>query len=147
MKREHSMPSWEFNDYMALGALCSKCRDIAERTTDKPWRKWLKFCCSTLTKIIDERATYLDDKSLKSVENRVKHQRLILKDESMSEKQALERQKRFQDDLQDVAELAMEHCYSCELAGREKDQCKYRQAFHRLGIEINPGWIQCEFRG
>lgn len=148
MKREAYMSRDEMIDYLKIGVLASECKAIAERTPDKDWHKRLTSAVTLLAKVVDERAACLDREQLLSVARRHKNTKVMLQTVDQIRYGELEKEIIQADlaDLETLAELALEYCKGCELAGQGKTDCRYRVTMHRLGIEINPGWEGCEFR-
>ena len=137
----------EMLDYLKIGVLASECKAIAERTADKDWHKRLTSAVTLLVKVVDERAACLDREQLLSVARRHKNTKVMLQtvDQLRYGKPEKEIISCDLDDLETLAELALCYCQKCELQGQGKTECKYRKAYHRLGIEI-AGGKECEFR-
>ena len=107
------------------------------------------MAATLIEKVVAQRKACLDPAQMVSVARRIHNTHLILY--STDEKRHVEQPVKEiiscdLDDLETLAELALVYCKGCRMINQAKTECKYRQAYHRLGIEINPGHGECEFR-
>ena len=149
MNRDKYLTRTQLQEFLKLDSFTLELRDIIENTKDSVWRKSLKMAATLIEKVVAQRKACLDPAQEISVARRIHNTHLILY--STDEKRHVEQPVKEiiqadLDDLETLAELALCYCQKCELTGEDKTECKYRQAYHRLGIEINPGWKGCEFR-
>ena len=138
----------QLQEFLKLDSFTLELRDIIDNTKDKVWRKSLKTAATLIEKVVAQRKACLDPAQEISVARRIHNTHLILY--STDERRHVEQPVKEiiscdLDDLETLAELALCYCQKCELQGQGKTECKYRKAYHRLGIEI-AGGKECEFR-
>ena len=149
LRKNSYMSRDELIQFLKLDSFTLELRDIIENTKDSVWRKSLKMAATLIEKVVAQRKACLDPAQLVSVARRIHNTHLILysTDERRHVEQPIKEVIQADlDDLETLAELALCYCQKCELHGQEKTECKYRKAYHRLGIEIAPGHGECEFR-
>ena len=149
MNRDSYINRNQLQEFLKLDSFTLELRDIISNTKDTAWRKSLKTAATLIEKVVAQRKACLDPAQLVSVARRIHNTHLILY--STDERRHVEQPVKEiiqadLDDLETLAELALCYCQKCELQGQDKTKCKYRLAYHRLGIEINPGHGECEFR-
>ena len=149
MNRDSYINRNQLQEFLKLDSFTLELRDIISNTKDTAWRKSLKTAATLIEKVVAQRKACLDPAQEISVARRIHNTHLILY--STDERRHVEEPVKEiiscdLDDLETLAELALEYCKGCKLKGQKKATCKYRVTFHRLGIEINPGHGECEFR-
>ena len=152
MKRAPYMSRNELTPFLKVGCCASELGAIAEQTQDPIWKKKLKTSSTYLSHITDERVACLDREQILSVDRRRKNAQVVMlsEDAERYKEPVKELVKVDLDDLETLAELALDACQNCLKEGRgEKVQgCPYRKTLHRLGIMPavdSPKAGQCEF--
>lgn len=152
MKRAPYMSRPELTSFLFVGAMAGQLKEIAKVTQEPDWRQKIKTAATYLCKITDERVGCLDREQILSVDRRRKGVDIVMmtEDAERYKEPAKELVKVDLDDLETLAELALDACQNCLKEGRgEKVQgCPYRQTLHRLGIMPavdSPKSGQCEF--
>ena len=149
VKRAPYMSKAELQSFMFVGCMAGQLKEIAKVTTEKDWLQKIKTAATYLCRITDERAACLDLEQLLSVNRRRKNTRVVMLTEDAERYK--EPQKELVtvdlDDLETLAELALDNCNTC-CTGDNAAECGKRKAFHRLGIapavdDPQPGC--CEF--
>lgn len=145
------MPKDELLDFLRVGCISAELENVADSTPEKDWRRKLLCAARYCENIVLERAKCLDIKQLLSVDRRRKSTKIIIRtvdQERMPGKLEKERVTVDLDDMETLAELAL---YSCARECKQGDcvkACRFREAFHRLGIAPIVGDVadgQCEF--
>ena len=152
MKRAPYMSRNELTSFLFVGAMAGQLKEIAKVTQEPDWRQKIKTAATYLCKITDERVGSLELEQIKSVNRRRQGVSIVMltEDAERYKEPAKELVRVDLDDLETLAELALDACQNCLKEGRgEKVQsCPYRQTFHRLGIMPavdSPKDGQCEF--
>lgn len=141
----------ELIDFLKLGCLAGEAAAIAERTPEKEWVKKLKTISTYLDKIMLERLNALDREELKSVERRQKYTKIVLSSEDKNRYgEVIEKEivRCDMEDLETLAELALNSCAGFCQGGERVKNCKFRKAMHRLGLAVandNPKNGECEY--
>lgn len=137
MKRSSYMSKNELIDFLKIGVLAGECAAIAERTPEKDWRQKMKTAATYLGKITEERLFALDVAQLLSVDRRRKTTQIVLHTEDQKRFTTVEKEvvSVDLDDLETLAELALNSCMACP-EGECVKACRFRLAMHKLGITV-----------
>jgi len=149
MRKAPYMSKPEMINWLKLGVLAGETAAIADKTPEKDWHKKLKTCATYLENITLERLKCLDPAQLKSVIRRRDHTEIILSTENPDRLNRKDREKATVnvDDIEDLAELALDSCTRCDCSNTEN--CKFRLVMHRLDLPVVkelPGEGECEFK-
>lgn len=152
MKKAPYMSKNELLDFLKVGCLCGELAAIAERTPDAKWRQKMKTCVTYLDGIAIERLTCMDMAQIESVKRRKDSSHIILQTEDQKRYIGGTPDKEIVhiaiDDLETLAELALNSCLACQEGLCVKD-CRFRVVMHRVGIPVVRDDVvtgQCEFK-
>ena len=150
MKENPFMSKNELIKFLTLGTLCGELAGVIEHTDNKSWRQKLKTCVTYLDRVLIERLSLLDRKQLDSVNRRKNTTHIFLKteDQLRYDKDEQEIVKVVEEDLFELAELALNSCLACK-EGDIVKECRFRSVMHRVGIPVvncKPKAGQCEYR-
>lgn len=150
MRRAKYMSREEMLQWLKIGVLAGECAAIADQTDDKAWHKKLRTMATYAQQITDERLQCLEPEQVSSVARRNKTAKMIMLTEDRERYDKIEKEKVYNDleDLETIAELALNSCQICPEGSCVKD-CRFRLAMHRLGIAVasdNPAPGKCEFK-
>ena len=151
MKRERYMSKNDMKNFMLIGAMAGTLLEISKVTKEPDWLRKIKTAAKYLENITNERLQCLDKDQLLSVVRRRKGTSVVMVTEDADRQGDNPKEviKADLEDLETLAELALVACQACK-QGDIVQGCRFRLAFHRLGIApaenlepLEPG--QCEF--
>ena len=150
MKKSSYMSKNELISFLKLDCLCG---EIAEEVTITPvpeWRKKMKTVVTMMDNLLKDRLKCLEPEQLVSVARRKEYTKIILSSEDKDRFGVVEKEivKCDMEDIETLAELALNSCLACKEGDCVKD-CRFRLAMHRLGLEVandEPEKGKCEYK-